>query len=662
MLRWTLAVSLFAAMLAMSRPANAFDAKALQGSDPPPNAMWLDSLGVKDIVTGGYVIYVDGKEPHARLAYLGGPLILRGETYLHGIGTRAHSELMIDLKRAATRFVTMAGLDDTTSGYGSVTYEVWLDGRKVLDTGVIRGIDQPRLLSVDVTGARYMTLVITDAGDGADDDFTDWAGAMLELVPGARFRPAVAKVANEPPPPIASGNAPAPAIHGPRIVGATPGRPFLFLIPATGEAPLEFSARNLPAGLSLDSRTGIITGALQRPGTTAVELEVKGPRGSARRTLTIIGGDHKLALTPPMGWSSWNIWGPMVTDRKVRDAADWMVRSGLAAHGYQYINIDDTWSGERDANGELTGNSRFPDMKALGDYVHAKGLKFGVYSSPGRTTCLGYPACYGHEEQDAKTFAKWGVDYLKYDWCSYGDIVKDDDWPEVQKPYRVMRAALDKCGRDIVYSICQYGFNAVYVWGPEVGGNLWRTNTDLPDKWTMVAGIGFGEDSIAQWAGPGHWNDPDMMVVGKMGRSENPVPTALTPNEQITHVTLWSMLAAPMLLGCDLSRLDTFTLDLLTNDEVIDVNQDPLGKQARRGARTDWTEVWSRPLWDGTLAVGLFNRGPKRTEVVARWSDLGLRGRHPVRDLWQQKDLGVFGDSFTAQVPAHGAALVKVGR
>jgi alpha-galactosidase len=205
-------------------------------------------------------------------------------------------------------------------------------------------------------------------------------------------------------------------------------------------------------------------------------------------------------------------------------------------------------------------------------------------------------------------------------------------------------------------------FTGLHPGGAEIGGNLWRTNTDLPDKWTIIAGIGFGQDSLAQWAGAGHWNDPDMMVVGRMGRSGNPVPTALTSDERITHVTLWSMLAAPLLLGCDLSRLDQFTLDLLTNDQVIDVNQDPLGKQARRVARTDWSEVWSRPLWDGAIAVGLFNRGPKRTEVVARWADLSLRGRHPVRDLWQQKDLGVFDGSFSAHVPAHGAALAKIGK
>jgi len=624
--------------------------------------MWLDRLGVKDIITGGYVIYVDGKEPHAGRSYLGGPLILRGQTYQHGIGSRAYSELTVDLKRAAARFVTMVGLDDSSSGFGSVVLEVWLDHRKVLDTGVIRGEDIPRFVSVDLSGARYMTLVVTDAGDGSDDDFADLAGAMLILAPGARSRPEAAEAAVEPPLPIASRGSPKPGIHGPRIVGATPGRPFLFLVPATGQGPLEFSARNLPAGLAIDRKTGVIAGAPRQRGTTTVELEVRGPRGRAKRKLIIVGGEHKLALTPPMGWNSWNVWGPLVDDNKVRAAADWMVKSGLAAHGYQYINVDDAWSGDRDANGEITGNSRFPDMKALGDYVHSKGLKLGIYSSPGRTTCLGYTACYGHEEQDAKTFARWGVDYLKYDWCSYGQLIKDDDWPQVQKPYRVMRAALDKCGRDIVYSICQYGFNKVYVWGPEVGGNLWRTNTDLNDKWTMVAGIGFGHNGLAQWAGPGHWNDPDMMVVGKLGRRANPVPTALTPNEQITHVTLWSLLAAPMLLGCDLSQLDKFTLDLLTNDEVIEVDQDPLGRQARRRSRTDWTEVWSRPLWEGTLAVGLFNRGPIKTRVTARWSHLGISGRRAVRDLWQQKDLGTFDHSFSRIVPAHGAVLLKIGR
>lgn len=455
--------------------------------------------------------------------------------------------------------------------------------------------------------------------------------------------------------PVAPAAPVKPDINGPRVVGATPGRPFVFLIPATGEGPLTFAAKSLPAGLTLDSKTGIISGTLEKAGTTAVELRVRGPKGNARRKLTIIGGDHKLALTPPMGWNSWNVWGTAVDAEKVRQAADGLVKSGLAAHGYQYINIDDTWEGKRDASGEITANQKFGDMKALADAIHSKGLKLGIYSSPGPETCAGFAGSFGHEEQDARTYARWGIDYLKYDWCS----CKSKD---LKEPYQVMRAALDKVDRDITFSLCQYGMGNVWEWGPEVGGNLWRTTGDITDRWESMAGIGFGQNGREKYAGPGHWNDTDMLVVGKLGWGKNLHASRLMPMEQVTHITLWSLLAAPLLIGCDLSQLDSFTIDLLTNDEVIDVDQDPLGQAASRRAQNGSTEVWARPLWDGTLAVGLFNRGEQAAMVTASLSDLGLKEFQPVRDLWQRRDLGDISGSFVTRVPAHGAVLVKIGK
>jgi len=338
-----------------------------------------------------------------------------------------------------------------------------------------------------------------------------------------------------------------------------------------------------------------------------------------------------------------------------------MVKSGLTAHGYQYINIDDCWEGTRDARGEIRPNEKFPDMKALADFIHERGLKFGIYSSPGPKTCAGFEGSFGHEEQDAQTYARWGVDFLKYDWCSYGQIAKDDSLQELQKPYRLMREALDRCGRDIVYSLCQYGMGKVWEWGAQVGGNLWRTTGDIGDTWSAISSIGFSQNGLEKYAGPGRWNDPDMLQAGFLGGAL-PRPTRLTPNEQIAQMTLWSLIAAPLILSCDLSRLDQFTLDLLTNDEVLDVNQDPLGKAAGCRAKDGLKEIWARPLFDGTLAVGLFNLSSERMTVTARWPDLGLKGRQPVRDLWQQKNLGVFEGSFAAEVPAHGAAMVKIGK
>jgi alpha-galactosidase len=552
-----------------------------------------------------------------------------------------------------------------------VAFEVWVDNKKEANSGILRGGDAPKLLSVDLSGAKRMTLLVTDAGDGIDNDHADWAGALILLVPEAKAKPhAVAPGADEPQMTIASGTPPEPRVNGPRVVGTTPGRPFIFLVPATGEGPLMYFAENLPEGLKLDPQAGIISGSIPRVAsgghsstTYKVTLKVNGARGTATRKLTIVAGEHQLALTPPMGWNSWNVWARAVDDAKIRAAADTMIASGLAAHGFQYVNIDDCWEGKRNANGEIETNENFPDMKALGDYVHSKGLRFGIYSSPGPKTCAKYEASYQHERQDANTWAGWGVDYIKYDWCSYGKIAGDDkSLPACQKPYRVMREALDQCDRDIVYSLCQYGMGDVWTWGAEVGGNLWRTTGDIRDTWGSMSGIGFKQGTCSPYAQSGHWNDPDMLVIGKVGWGPSLHESYLTHNEQITHITLWSMLAAPLLIGCDMSQMDRFTLDLLGNDEVIDVDQDPLGKAATRKSQEGTTEVWTRPLFDGTTAVGLFNRGRQTARVTAKWSDLGLEGSQPVRDLWQHQDLGNIADTFIAEIPRHAAVLLKIGK
>ena len=622
----------------------------------PANAVWIDSLELRHVIQ-------DTGVPQGGRSTAGNPLRLKGVVYPHGFGTHAPSEARIVLEGCATRFLSIVGVDDETKDRGSVTFEVWVDGRKVVETPVIRGGEEPGLVSVDLIGAREMELVVRDGGDNTDHDHADWAGALFLLAEGAKTKP---RIVEEPPMPIAHGTDPRPRINNPRIVGTTPGRPFLFLIPASGEGPLEFSAKKLPAGLVLDPKTGIISGSLKKAGRYDVALQVKGPKGSDRRKLRIVAGPHKLALTPPMGWNSWNVWAKAVDDGKIRAAADAMIASGLAAHGFQYINIDDCWEGQRNAAGEIQANDKFPDMKALGDYIHAKGLRFGIYSSPGPKTCAGFAGSYQHEEQDARTWASWGVDYLKYDWCSYGDVVKDVEKtvPVLQKPYRVMREALDKCDRDIVYSLCQYGMGDVWKWGAEVGGNLWRTTGDINDSWSSMSGIGFSHNDRSPFAGPGHWNDPDMLVVGRVGWGPTLHETNLSRNEQITHITLWSLLAAPLLIGCDMSNLDEFTVDLLSNDEVLDVDQDPLGKAAVCKTRQGTTEVWARPLSDRTWAVGLFNRGRHAAPVTVQWPDLGLKAKEnlPVRDLWQRKDLGKFKGSYTQEVRAHGAALIKVGK
>ncbi|MDX1934648.1 MAG: NPCBM/NEW2 domain-containing protein [Capsulimonadales bacterium] len=601
-------------------------------------------------------------EPHKGRSVDNNPLIIGGRLFGEGIGTHAASEWLIDLKGGALRFSAMVGVDDETNGQGSVTFEVWVDGKKAFDSGTMKGKQPAKSVEVDLTGAKRLRLVVTDAGDGINYDHADWADAAIALTSDAAARPETAVLPVEPSIPIRMApDPPEPAIHGPRVVGTTPGRPFLFRIPTTGQRPLRFSATGLPDGVSLDPNTGILTGSVKERGTYRTEITARGPRGTATRRLTIVAGQG-IALTPPLGWNSWNVWGTAVTAERVRQAIDAFERSGLADHGFAYVNIDDGWEAGRAPDGTILVNEKFGDMKALADYAHGKGLKLGIYSSPGPKTCAGYEGSFGHERQDALTYAAWGVDYLKYDWCSYGGIAPSGERGSHVWPYRLMQRAFRDAPRDMVFSLCQYGMSNVWEWGPFVGGNCWRTTGDITDTWSSMAGIGFSQDALAPFARPGHWNDPDMLVVGKLGWGPNLRPTRLKPNEQITHITLWSLLAAPLLIGCDLTQLDDFTRALLTNDDVLEVNQDPLGKPATRKSTKGQTEIWARPLFDGTIAVGVFNRGMEGIEVPIPWKVIGLSGRQPVRDLWQGKDLGDRTDGWTVRVPAHGALLFKVGR
>jgi alpha-galactosidase len=356
-----------------------------------------------------------------------------------------------------------------------------------------------------------------------------------------------------------------------------------------------------------------------------------------------------LAKTPPMGWNSWNKFANRVSDEIVRQIADAMVRNGMKDAGYLYVNIDDTWEAGRDAQGNIQTNAKFPDMRALADYVHSKGLKLGIYSSPGPKTCAGYEGSFQHEEQDAKTYAAWGIDYLKYDWCSGNSVYDYHSMPAV---YAKMGQALLASGRPIVYSLCQYGVLNGPQWGASVDGNLWRTTGDISDNWRSMSHIGFDlQLDLGQYAGPGHWNDPDMLEIGNGGMSDT---------EYRTHMSLWSLLAAPLLAGNDLRDVSPAILEMLTNKEVIAVDQDPLGKQATRVAKDGDLEVWARPLTGGAYAVGLFNRGPSTAKVTARWSDVGVSRNAQVRDLWAHADRGQVSGEFSSDVPSHGVVLVRL--
>jgi alpha-galactosidase len=349
-----------------------------------------------------------------------------------------------------------------------------------------------------------------------------------------------------------------------------------------------------------------------------------------------------------MGWNSWNKFRNQVSDQLVRELADAMARNGMKDAGYLYVNIDDTWEAGRDAQGNIQTNERFPSMKALAEYIHNRGLKFGIYSSPGPKTCAGYEGSYQHEEQDAKTYAAWGVDYLKYDWCSASQVYDYHSMPAV---YAKMGLALENSGRPIVFSLCQYGVVKVQQWGANAGGNLWRTTGDIRDTWQSMSGIGFDQQAaLESAAGPGHWNDPDMLEIGNGG---------MTDAEYRTHMSLWSILAAPLLAGNDLRSVPPNILEILTNKEVIAIDQDPLGKQGRRVARTGDLEVWARPLSNGSWAVGLFNRGDASAKVGFHAADLGLTRITKIRDLWAHTDQKAAAE-YSADVPSHGVAMLKV--
>ena len=357
-----------------------------------------------------------------------------------------------------------------------------------------------------------------------------------------------------------------------------------------------------------------------------------------------------LAKTPPMGWNSWNKFAGRVDDATVRGIADAMAGNGMKEAGYLYINIDDTWEGERDAQGNIQTNKKFLDMKALADYVHRKGLKLGIYSSPGPNTCAGYEGSYGHEEQDARTYAAWGIDYLKYDWCGARNLYTDEEMPAV---YQKMGDALLKVKRPIVYSLCQYGRFDVWKWGAEVGGNLWRTTGDIRDTWDSMTRIGFGQNELAQWAKPGHWNDPDMLEIGNGGMSDT---------EYQTHMSLWAILAAPLLAGNDLRSMTPATLAILTNREVIAVDQDKAGKQGSQVWKSGDQEIWKRQLAGGDTALAIFNRGAAPAMVTRPWVELGIGPKSKVRNLWEHKPIVVEGTEYSAMIPGHGVVMMRVSR
>ncbi|MHA1821204.1 MAG: glycoside hydrolase family 27 protein [Promethearchaeota archaeon] len=488
-----------------------------------------------------------------------------------------------------------------------------------------------------------------------------------------------------------------PRINGAKVFGVRPNSPFLFKVAATGKKPLHYEAENLPDGLNLNADNGIITGALKEKGEFVVKLRVSNDLGAAERDFRIICGD-KICLTPPMGWNSWYVNSLWVSQEKLEKVAEAMVSSDLINHGWTYINMDDAWQGERRPgdNEALQPNDKFPDIKKLCDKIHALGLKVGIYSTPWIGTYAGYRGgsvpnkefdyseyiapeeerleknqIFGNKsrsrlynkfgiymgDKDVKQWVEWGIDYLKYDWNPI----------DIENAKR-MADELKKCGRDIVYSLSNNADIRIADQLKDIA-NLWRTTGDITDTWMSISHIGFSQYKWRKFAGPGHWNDPDMLQVGFTAYPHKPmpssVPSRLKDPEQYTQISLWSLLSAPLLLSCDLTKLDDFTLNLLTNDEVLEVDQDPLGIPAdrikvKRGLfGLMHSEVWAKDLEDGSKAVGFFNRGRITLKVSIKWGDLDIHGAYIIRDLWRQKEIGEFNHEFKVYVKPHDVFMAR---
>lgn len=640
---------------------------------------WIDDLPLESFSQGIRPV-------KAKTSYLSDTIRIAGKTYQRGVGGITPCVFFFDLNANAKRFTAEVGVDDKANKEIAQKFYVVGDRKILFESGEMRIGDPAKKVDIDLTGIRRLGLLVTDDIGGLNNKRTycNWANAQFLMAGDSIPQPipnSGEKYILTPPP------AETPRINSPKVFGATPGNPVLYTIAATGKRPMQFSAENLPKGLVLDSQTGIISGKIAKKGTFQITLKAKNELGEAKQTLLLKIGDT-IALTPPIGWNGWNSWAHNIDREKVIASAEAMVNKGLRDHGWTYINIDDTWQGVR--GGELTAlqpNEKFPKIREMVDYIHSLGLKAGIYSTPYIYSYAGYigassdfekggETCqpdkskrtgssligkYRFEENDARQMAEWGFDYLKYDWRI-----------DVNSTER-MSAALKNSGRDIVFSISNNApFEKAADWARLT--NAWRTGPDIKDSWNSLYPLAFSIDKWAPFAGPGHWNDPDMMILGNVSIGPKIHPTRLTPDEQYSHVSIFSLLAAPLLIGCPIEQLDDFTLNLLSNDEVIEINQDPLGKPARLVANENGVEIWLKPMEDGSFALGLFytdNYG-QTPESYFRWGDetvkdfsfdfakAGLSGKWNLRDVWRQKDLGQFERSFSCSIPHHGVVLMRM--
>lgn len=651
----------------------------IAGFSQKTNKIWLDDLPIQNFSQSI-------RPTQSKTNYSHNPIRINGVNYERGIGAQSVSVLTFYLDKHAKRFTAEVGADDMGNKNIAIKFYVIGDGKILFESSKMHIGDPPQKADVDLKGISRLGLLVTDSVGGIRNKRTycDWANAQLEMY-GNHLPEHIPNTGKKyiltPAPPKV------PRINSAKVFGATPGNPFLYTIAATGIRPMHFSAENLPGGLSVNSKTGIISGKVNQRGVYITTLKAKNILGEAKAVLTIKIGDT-IALTPPLGWNGWNSLAGHLNKENVMASARAMVTSGLINHGWSYINIDDSWQGKREGPLDaLQPNKKFSDIKSMVDEIHSMGLKAGIYSTPYISSYGSYVGGssnfphggethdiikldhqpymhigkYRFEKNDAKQMAEWGFDFLKYDWRI-----------DVNSAER-MSSALKKSGRDVVFSLSNNApFEKVKDWIRV--SNMYRTGPDIRDIWNNLYMLAFTLDKWGPYGGPGHWNDPDMMIVGNLTTGGTLQPTRLTPEEQYSHVSIYSLLAAPMLIGCPLDQLDAFTLNLLSNDEVIAVNQDPLGKPARLLSDKDGVQIWVKPMEDGSYAVGLFYTddygvtpqsyfrwgNEKSKHFAFDFAKVGLNGKWKLRDIWRQKDLGIYNNEFKTDIPFHGVVLLRM--
>jgi alpha-galactosidase len=597
------------------------------------------------------------------------------ETVVPDSALKGKKEITFLLDGKKGRLNVQAAMDAKTEGDATVRFYVITNRGVAFRSEDIHKGDAPTAVSVDLKGVTELCLYAEPvAGDKAIEKVV-WEGARFTV----QTEPVLKTSVTEEPYILTPPPATAPRINGAKIVGASVGKPFMFNIATTGERPLIFEAAGLPEGLTLDAGKGLITGVATKEGRYVVPVKAKNSRDECRDTLEIVIGGG-LALTPHMGWNSWYCYQTRVTQDIMEKSAKAMYDKGLINFGYTYVNIDDGWEVKvnsddpvlggqvRNPDGTIRTNKNFPDMRRMTDYIHSLGLKAGLYSSPGLATCANYAGSLHYEGQDVNSYCDWGFDFLKYDWCSYGREVKHHpvSQEDLKKPYLLIDSILKRADRDIILNICQYGMGEVWKWGKSVGGHSWRTAGDIgwntPELISTMFTAGIFQETIRQYSGPDGWNDPDYLLFGKIWnwQEERDMPSPMSPSEQYTCMTLWCMMSAPLIFSGELVSLDEFTQNVLCNAEVIDVNQDRLGKPGYSVYKQDFTEIWKKELHDGSTAIAIFNKSPLKSLVSVDWKSIGYETKKTVRDLWRQKDLGTTAKASQFEIPRHGCVLLKV--